>query len=355
MQPREQPWWAQRVFAPGARQRRTRQGHGFLPQMADLLETRALLSGIASDGGIQPDRLTIASAHVDPGASLDTSTALGQRSHRAGSTNRSHDATWTELQNVSFPTVGGQSELLDVYLPNTPAPMGGRPVMVAIHGGGWRRFNKTGYGDRIASAFVQSGYVVVAPDYLLSEPGLPSWPVNFEDVQAAVSWVREHGATLDINPNEIVAIGESAGANLAALLGTASPQSTGADSSAVDAVIAFSTPTDLTSLYSESPSAGLAAAQFLGGSPEQVPASYVAASPIDHVAADDPPMLLVHGLQDPLIPVSQSEDMSQALTAAGVRNQLLLVKGGHKLDFPVRYSKLIPQILEFLEITWKDE
>ncbi|HKI19753.1 MAG TPA: prolyl oligopeptidase family serine peptidase, partial [Isosphaeraceae bacterium] len=117
---------------------------------------------------------------------------------------------------------------------------------------------------------------------------------------------------------------------------------------------AFSTPTDLTSLYTESPSAGLAAAQFLGGSPEQVPANYVAASPIDHVAADDPPMLLVHGLQDPLIPVSQSEEMAQALTAAGVRNQLILVPGGHKLDFPGRYSKWIPQILEFLQITWKD-
>jgi len=259
------------------------------------------------------------------------------------------------MQNVSFPTVDGQSELLDVYLPSTPVPVGGRPVMVAIHGGGWMRFDKTGYGERIASAFARSGYVVVAPDYELSEPGLPSWPVNFEDVQAAVSWVRGQAGILDINPNEIVAIGESAGANLAALLGTSSPQSSGGtNSAAVDAVVAFSTPTDLTSLYTESPSAGLAAAQFLGGSPEQVPANYVAASPIDHVAADDPPMLLVHGLQDPLIPVSQSEEMAQALTAAGVRNQLILVPGGHKLDFPGRYSKWIPQILEFLQITWKD-
>ena len=97
---------------------------------------------------------------------------------------------WTEHQNVSFPTVNGQSELLDVYTPDTPAPAGGYPVMVAIHGGGWRRFDKTAFGLRTAKVFARDGYVVVAPNYVLSEPGNPTWPVNFEDVQAAVRWVR---------------------------------------------------------------------------------------------------------------------------------------------------------------------
>jgi acetyl esterase/lipase len=259
------------------------------------------------------------------------------------------------LKNVPFATVDGQFETLNVYLPATPSPAGGRPVFVAIHGGGWRRFDKRGYGERIASAFVRDGYVVVAPDYALSAPHKPTWPVNLEDVQAAVRWVREDAGTLGINPNEIAAIGESAGANLAALLGTYSPQNrVGGVSGAVDAVVAFSTPTDLTSLYSESPEGGLAAAQFLGGSPEQVPANYAAASPIDHVSRSVPPMFLVQGLQDPLIPASQSEQMAAALQAAGVRNQLVLVPGGHNLDFPAHYSNLIPEILEFLGTTWKD-
>jgi acetyl esterase/lipase len=250
---------------------------------------------------------------------------------------------------VSFPTGDGQFEQLDVYLPANPAPPGGRPVLVAIHGGGWRRFDKTEYGRRIASAFVADGYVVVAPNYELSAPDRPTWPVNLEDVQAAVRWVRSNAGALDINPNKIAAIGESAGANLAALLGTSSNQSTGGGvSAAVDAVVAFSTPTDLTTLYSESPSAGKAAAQFLGGSPAQVPARFIAASPIDQVSPGDPPMLLVHGLQDPLIPTSQSTEMAAALSAAGVRNELFLVPGNHNLDFPARYSDLIPKILEFL-------
>jgi len=266
---------------------------------------------------------------------------------------------------VSFPTVDGRFEQLDVYLPDTPLPPDGRPVLIAIHGGGWRRLDKAGYGHRIASAFVPAGYVVVAPNYQLSAPGAPSWPENLEDVQAAVRWVRVNSGALGVNPNEIAAIGESAGANLAALLGTDSPQTgalggtaaqTGAMgvSAAVEAVVAFSTPADLTVLQTESPLAAAAAAQFLGGSPEQVPAEYVAASPIDHVSRQDPPMFLVHGLEDPLIPVSQSQQMAAALAAAGVRHRLVLVNDGHDLDFPAHYSELIPQILEFLDTTWKD-
>jgi acetyl esterase/lipase len=337
------------------RQRRTHLRRRFETIRLEVLESRELLSGNTADVGDASPALTMRTAHIDSAGTDNPSSVRPVGSRDPGSSKQSPGVSWTETQNMPFPTIDGQSELLDVYQPNTPAPPGGRPVMVAIHGGGWRRFNKAGFGERIAIAFASAGYVVVAPDYQLSKPGIPSWPVNFDQVQAAVSWVRERALALDINPNEITAIGESAGANLAALLGTSSPQSIGGvTSSAVDAVVAFSTPSDLTSLYKESPSAGEAAFQFLGGSPQEVPANYVAASPLDHVAATDPPMLLVHGLQDPLIPVSQSEEMAQALTSAGVRNQLILVRGGHKLDFPARYSKLIPQILEFLQTTWKD-
>jgi acetyl esterase/lipase len=306
----------------------------FRPQQVVCLEERALLSTFAPTA--PEPRRPVRSVH-------------GRGQHP------DPPSPWTEVQNVSFPTVDGQSELLDVYTPNTPAPPGGYPVMVTIHGGGWRRSDKTGYGLRNADVFTRDGYVVVSPDYVLSARGMPSWPENFEDVQAAVQWVRGNASTLDINPNEIVAEGESAGANLAALLGVYSTQGSGSGvSSAVDAVVAVSTPTDLTTLYDESHYAGHAAAQFLGGSPEQVPADYIAASPIDHVSPGDPPMLLIHGRQDPLIPVSQSEDFQAALTAARVPNELLLVHGGHGLDFPAHYSNLVPNVLEFLNATWKD-
>jgi acetyl esterase/lipase len=265
-------------------------------------------------------------------------------------------AQWSEQRNLTYPTVVGPHERLDVYFPKGPIPPGGRPVLIAIHGGGWRRFSKSGYGPRIASAFVPSGYVVVAPNYQLSAPGRSSWPVNLEDLQSVVNWVRTRASDLGVNPAHVAAIGESAGGNLAALLGTdPGPSTTPGLSTQVNAVIAFSAPTDLSVLYAHSPSAGRAVAQFLGGPPRREPASYAGASPIDHVSLDDPPFLLVHGVQDSLVPVSQSEAMAAALTAAGVRHQLILVPGGHELDFPVQHSELIPRLLEFLDATWKDE
>jgi acetyl esterase/lipase len=280
----------------------------------------------------------------------------GRTSAAGGILDRARPGGSTEDLNVPFATADGGSDRLNVYEPAAIAPASGWPVLIAIHGGGWRRLDNAGYGTRIARGFIPHGYVVVAPDYPLSAPGRPTWPLNLEAVQAAVGWVRDHASTLGINPNQIAAIGESAGANLATLLGTDADQSgSGGPASAVQAVIGFSTPTDLTILSTESPLAARAAAQFLGGTPEQVPLNYVAASPIDHVSADDPPIFLVQGRQDPLIPVSQSIQMAAALTSAGVRNRLVLVNGGHDLDFPTHYSKLILQILAFLDATWKDE
>ena len=66
-------------------------------------------------------------------------------------------------------------------------------------------------------------------------------------------------------------------------------------------------------------------------------------------------MLLIDGRQDSVIPVSQSEQMQAALTAAGVPNELVLVHGGHYLDFPTDYSSLVPDVLEFLDTTWKGQ
>jgi acetyl esterase/lipase len=312
-----------------------------------MLEGRVLLSVLAA--GARPS--------IGPRAVAEFLVNRQVRSSGPGRMTPSNGGhRWIIHRDIPYGAGPGAGERLDVYLPRGPIPPGGRPVLIAIHGGGWRRFDKTGYGERIAGAFVDRGYIVVAPNYELSSPARASWPVNLGDVQQAVSWVRAHAAELGINPGHVAAIGESAGANLAALLGTdPGPAGAGPNSDRVDAVVAFSAPLDLPALYAESPIAARAVAQFLGGSPHQVRASYAAASPIDHVAPGDPPMLLVHGARDPLVPASQSEMMAAALATAGVRSRLILVRGGHELDFPARYAKLVPRVLEFLNTTWKDE
>ncbi len=265
------------------------------------------------------------------------------------------------IRNITYTTASGLAEQLDVYLPSGVPPVGGWPVIVAIHGGGWRKQDKKDYGPRIASAFVPNNYAVVAPNYPLSSPDNPTWPMSLQDLQSAVRWIKQDAGVFQFNPGEVVAMGESAGANLANLLGTQSVNTGGgssvADSAAVSAVVSFSSPTDLPALFSASPQAAVAVRQFLGGPPWAVPGNYQAASPVDQVQPGDPPTFLVHGGRDPLVPVSQSVELASALTLAGVPNQLVVLPGaGHELNFPLRTPRnLVLQILEFLDTTWKDK
>jgi acetyl esterase/lipase len=337
-----------RIMRPAGLRPRPRSSNSYVPQGTACLEERLLLSGTV------------------PSILHGTTTLLAHASQRlSGAPGRSvgTPTNQTVYGDITYTVAKGQPERLDVYVPKGIAPAGGWPVIVAIHGGGWRRFDKTEYGPRIASAFVPNGYVVVAPNYPLSSRGNPTWPLNLEDIQSAVRWVKINAGTFHIDAGRIAAMGESAGANLANLLGTLGTSSGSAGSSnsaasaAVDAVVSFSSPTDLAALYAASPGARRAVVQFLGGPPAAVPASYAAASPVDQVSPADPPTFLVHGGTDPLVPVSQSQELAAALRQAGVPNQLVVIPGaGHNLDFPIKTPRnLLFQILEFLDTTWNDK
>ncbi len=86
-----------------------------------------------------------------------------------------------------------------------------RGLAAPRQGGVWRPDRK---------CFRAAGYVVVAPNYALSAPGHPTWPTNLDDVRSVVAWVRSNASELGIDPDRVVAMGESAGGNLAELLGT---------------------------------------------------------------------------------------------------------------------------------------
>jgi acetyl esterase/lipase len=306
---------------------RLRRDRGF-----ESLEGRVLLAPTAADlDGVR--RAPI--AEVAPGRPAGNP-VRARRAERTGPV-----VAATELV---YRSEGGRAEALDLYRPAGPAPEGGWPVVLAIHGGGWRRFGKEGYGRTVAAALTPSGYVVVAPNYTLSAPGAPSWPANFEDVRAAVRWVRLNAVALGVDPGRIAAIGESSGGHLAALLGTypeghvtpeglpsSGPGLVAGDVSArVQAVVDFSGPADLPALVAQSRSGGLAVRQFLGGPPEQVPGRYRAASPVAHASADDAPALIVQGTEDPIVPRAQSEALAAALAGAGVPSRLILIPGaGH--------------------------
>jgi acetyl esterase/lipase len=272
------------------------------------------------------------------------------------------------VSNLVYENVAGRQETLNLYLPRGTPPAGGWPVLVAIHGGGWRRFSKDEYGPKVAVMFVPEGIAVVAMNYTLSTPGSPSWPSNFLDVRNAVRWARSNAGEFGLNPNEFAAIGESAGGHLAALLGTnpdglitngdggdlAAGAGSGSVSAQVQAVVDFYGPTSLAMLEAESPRAAPAVVQFLGGTPAQVPQDYVDASPVDHVTAASPPMLILQGTADTLIPPDQPAALASALTSAGVAHRVIDVAGApHGFEFQPSGRKLLPVILAFLRGVWQ--
>ncbi len=264
-------------------------------------------------------------------------------------------------RDIVYRQDGGRSVRLDVYRPAGSPPAEGWPVVLAIHGGGWSDGSKNQFGPQ-ASVLTGSGYLVVAVDYALAVPGSPSWPDALEDLQEAVRWIRTNAGELSADPNAIVAFGESAGGHLATLLGVypdapvvvdglpPDPQAStppGQVSSRVQGVINLYGPGDLRTQVSQRPATIARIGPFLGGSPEQVPGRFVAASPVSHIDPSDPPVLILQGTADVLVPAQQAVQLGSALDAAGVQNRVVILPGAPH-GFGLGGPNVLPTVLEFL-------
>jgi acetyl esterase/lipase len=248
--------------------------------------------------------------------------------------------------NLVYTTDAAGPERLDVHVPSGAAPVGGWPVVLAIHGGGWRSGDKSTYEATVDATLLAGGFAVVAPDYTLSRPGHSTWPENLNELREAVVWVRNNASKFAFNPNEVAAMGESAGAHLALLLGT-DPAGV---KTRINAVVDFYGPTDLASMQEDPNAAGApAVTQLLGGTPSQIPATYTDASPVTHITPTTPPILIVQGTADQVVPFAQSVELAQALNANGVPNQFIPIEGApHGFGLIVNGIDLGPSVVDFL-------
>ena len=106
---------------------------------------------------------------------------------------------------------------LDIYAAKDARPGEARPVMVYVHGGGWRLGDKAAVG-RKAEFFSGQGWVFVSINYRLVPEG--AHPRNVEDVATALAWVHEHASQYGGDPDSISLMGHSAGCHLASLVAT---------------------------------------------------------------------------------------------------------------------------------------
>ncbi|MEU8577198.1 alpha/beta hydrolase [Streptomyces asoensis] len=208
---------------------------------------------------------------------------------------------------------------LDLWLPDEPhAPL---PLIVYIHGGGWRTGTRTDMGPRLRhwdpspfARLARAGFAVASLDYRLTGESAVH-PAQLEDVTAALTWLHARADELGLDVGRTVTWGESAGAHLAALLALTTP---------VLGCIAWYGPTDLTTLPEQSrpgtydaTSRTTREALLIGAALDTAPDRARAASPVTYVTADAPPFLILHGTEDSLIPLAQSEQFSAALRQAG--------------------------------------
>jgi acetyl esterase/lipase len=166
---------------------------------------------------------------------------------------------------------------------------------------------------------------VAAIDYRLSGEAL--FPAPLDDVRAAVGWVGDHAATYGLDPGRVFLWGDSAGGHLALLTAL-----TGAK---VHGVVAWFPVTDLAGLPSDIADAGgvpdsgpeSREALLLGAAAASVPDLAREASPVAHASAAAPPILLMHGAADDMVPPAQSIRLAGVLTAAGATVELEIVPG----------------------------
>ena len=248
------------------------------------------------------------------------------------------------LLGVPYAAIPGIRPLeLDLHLP--PESRGPVPVVVFLHGGGWRLGSRHTAGPMYRSSptpferMAQAGIAVAGVDYRLS--GEATFPAQLHDAKAAVRWLRARAAELGIDPDRIAAWGESAGGHLAELLGLVDDAALEGDvgvdghSSRVVAVVAWYAPSDIAAVATDTGNdpadPSTREAQLLGAPAVDVPELAAQASPITHVSPGSPPFLLLHGRDDRFIPCAQSERLAAALEAAGADVELHLLDGADNM------------------------
>ncbi len=237
-------------------------------------------------------------------------------------------------RDIAYGLAGDVSLLLDFYEPTQPRAE--KPLIIWVHGGAWRSGSKA---DVPIVRLRDQGFAIASVDYRLSP--VARFPAQIHDIKTAVRYLRANADRFGVDANRFVLAGNSAGGHLAVLAGvtdgvaelsgtTASPDLV---SSSVQAIVSFYGAGNLQTILSQSTPFGLdvrvpALKLFLGGLPDQESVLAKLASPVEHVDLLDPPLWLIHGDQDPQMPINQSHELVGAYKKFGLPVQFEVIHGG---------------------------
>lgn len=232
---------------------------------------------------------------------------------------------------------------MDLYTnPNAETPT---PIVINIHGGGWKSGNKESQTG--LETFFSNGYAVANVGYRLVD--IAPAPAAIEDVRCALLYIYKNAKTLNIDTSKIVVMGGSAGGHLALMAGLLGDNNSfdsnckNSEHIKVAAIIDKYGVTDLTPLaYSNNPR------NWLGLN--NIDADFVkAVSPINYISHNSPPIFIAHGDADPVVPYKQSLILYKKLKAFKVKTRLLTIKKGRHGNFNKKQNILLSKsIWKFL-------
>lgn len=257
--------------------------------------------------------------------------------------------------------------LMDLAKPTTTG--GPLPAIVFFHGGGWQQGHKS-HMHRWLRKFASAGYVAATAGYRFAPEF--KWPSQVEDAKAAVRYLRANAKAMNLDPDRIGVMGESAGGYLALMLGvTHSTDNLEGNSgspgvsSRVQAVVSFFSAADFTvPRKTLTPELEKHIQEYYGKSLPEVLSDFTGArdqndpilkkiSVFPYVDKSDPPVLLFQGDADPFVSVDQAQRLASVLNAYGVSHQLIIVKGGGHGWSGALLDETTAQMINFFDRTLK--
>lgn len=244
-------------------------------------------------------------------------------------------------KDIVYGHAGGIDLKLDIGYPEGKGPF---PVVLFFHGGGWQQGNKSHMHAWIRK-FALSGYVGVSVGYRFAPEF--KWPSQVLDAREAVRYLRANASELNIDPDRVGVMGESAGGYLALMLGmTSSKDLMEGDSdlkefsARVQAVVSYFSATDFTIKRAKlTPALEVEMQAYYKKSLPEVLADFTGTnnpddpvlrkiSVLTYVDKDDAPVLMFQGDSDPFVSVEHAHKLKRALEKVNVQHQLIIVNGG---------------------------
>ncbi len=235
-------------------------------------------------------------------------------------------STIQAYKDIEYKNVVGKSLQIDIYKPKELNEK--VPLLVFIHGGGWRSGKRQDYLVYLLS-YAEKGYVTATVSYRLKKDSI--YPAAVEDVLDGIDFLFQNGDAYGYDTNRVALIGGSAGAHLAMLAGydwkNRQPHK-------IKAVVDIYGPVDMTTPYAQTQ---YMVNDFIGHPYSEKPELYREASPAKYLNKNLPPTLIFQGTSDNLLPPSQSDTLHARLDRLGVTNVYYrLPLWPHAMDIAVR-------------------